>query len=346
MVGAHHLDRSRREQADAVELSALQQHLAETGVIHGRGEESTTAGRALRNHRRVGPVHVDLETGACSHMDFSQARELLLRNVERGVFHAEWLKDAGAGEVRERLAGEFFDQVALYVHGNAIGPTRARLREQRDLREAVNHGLQRGGGVQHVSINDHLVDRAQRVQDIAEACRVSHQFAHRHGAARVLNLRRAIVIFPDDDFHAGKFGNVLRDRIVELPLPLFVQHHHGDAGNGLGHGVDPEDRIFLDSVGLLRVELADGVEVDDLAVARDQCDQACHLLVVDEMFHGGIQAGEALGRDAYGFGGGGGEGLCRSGLSRQSERGHRAQSKPSDQAERGFHRSPENVLYL
>jgi hypothetical protein len=51
----------------------------------------------------------------------------------------------------------------------------------------------------------------------------------------------------------------------------------------------------LDRVRLPYVELADGVEVHDLAVALGECDEARDLHVVDESFHGGIQAAQPFG---------------------------------------------------
>jgi hypothetical protein len=109
VVGAHHLDGARREQAHAPELSALQQHLAEPRVVGGGREQSAATRRAGRHDCRIRPVLVDRQVRAGAGVHLRQAREFVPRHLERGVPHAERLEDTRAQEVGERLTGELLD---------------------------------------------------------------------------------------------------------------------------------------------------------------------------------------------------------------------------------------------
>ena len=166
---------------------------------------------------------------------------------------------------------------------------------------------------------------------------------------------------PAVDFESGELRNVARHGIVELPLSFFVQHHHRHAGDRLAHGVNAENRILLDRVILAHIELANGVEVHDLAVALDECDEAGDLLVVDETLHGSVQAAQPFRGHAHRFGPRGREiantclrnfgGSRRDGArplsrGRQRERcgdEHREQSK-RERAEPTCHKSPLECL--
>ncbi len=185
------------------------------------------------------------------------------------------------------------------VDGDAVRPAGAGRGEEGDLGEAVDHGLEGGVCVEQVGIDDHLVDGGGGVEDVAEAAGVGHEFAHGHGAGGVFELGGAVGVFAGVDFEAGEGGDVAGDGVVELPFSFFVEHHHGDAGDGFGHGVDAEEGIDFEG--------AVGLEAGDFTVAGDEGDEAGDLFFVDEALHGGVKAGEAFGGEAEGFGGGGGE---------------------------------------
>ena len=48
------------------------------------------------------------------------------------------------------------------------------------------------------------------------------------------------------DDEVRKAGDVIRNRIIPLELALFMQRHHGDNGDGLGHGPNGEHRGLID----------------------------------------------------------------------------------------------------
>ena len=301
VIGSHHFDGAGGEETGSVELAAAEEHFAEAGVVEGGGVEASAAGGAEGDEGGVGAVLVDGEGGAGALVDRGEAGELFLGDVEGGVVHAEGGEDALAEEVGEGLAGEFFDEVTLDVDGDAVGPTGAGRGEEGDLGEAVDHGLEGGARVKEAGFDDHFVDGGGGVEDVAEAARVGHEFAHGHGAGGIFQFWGSVGVFAGVDFEAGEGGDVAGDGVVELPFSFFVEHHHGDAGDGFGHGVDAEDGIGFEG--------AVGLEAGDFAVAGDEGDEAGDLFFVDEALHGGVEAGEAFGGEAEGFGRGGGEGI-------------------------------------
>ena len=191
----------------------------------------------------------------------------------------------------------FSTQIALHVDADAVGPPRARLRHQRHLHQAVDHRLERCARVEHSRVDDHLVHGVIGVEDVSQSARMRHQLAHRQRAACVFQLRRTVLVLPDVDLQLCELGNVPRHGIVEPPLAFFVQQHHRDAGDGLGHGRDTKDRILLQWIGFLRVETTDAAVVHHFAVPLEQGDKASDLVLVDETLHSVFKAPEALGRD-------------------------------------------------
>ena len=48
-----------------------------------------------------------------------------------------------------------------------------------------------------------------------------------------------------EDLHVREGRDELADRVVEREVPLFIEHHHGDAGYRLGHRVQAEDGVLV-----------------------------------------------------------------------------------------------------
>ena len=121
---------------------------------------------------------------------------------------------------------------------------------------------------------------------------MGEQVADRHLAPR----RHCRAAFADHAL-ALESRDELRHGIGEEKLAFFLQHHHGHAGDGLGHRRDAEDRVGMH--GLLRLDIleAGSVHVHDLAVACDQGDDAADLLAVDVGLHALVQARQPLGGD-------------------------------------------------
>jgi hypothetical protein len=131
---------------------------------------------------------------------------------------------------------------------------------------------------------------------------VRHQLAHRHLAAGRLGRGRAVRIGAGEHLELGELRDVPRHRILEAPLSFLVEHHHRCAGDWLGHRVDPEDRVLLNRIALADILHSDGVVMHDLAVARQQRDDAGGPFFVDRPLHRFVDAAQPLGRDANRFG--------------------------------------------
>jgi hypothetical protein len=124
---------------------------------------------------------------------------------------------------------------------------------------------------------------------------VRHQLTHRKGAPRILELRCAVVILADVHLQLLELGDIARYRIVQLPLPFFVEHHHRDADHRLRHRRYAEDRVNSHGIGLADIQLADGVGVHDLPVALQQRPDAGHSAAVDLLLQRGIDTAKPLG---------------------------------------------------
>ena len=178
-------------------------------------------------------------------------------------------------ELGERLARQLLDQVALHVDRRRCSasarPAGAAAGSCASLSIIACSGCV---AIEHVDVRVHLVDRGAAEHAVGEAAGVRHQLAHRHRVIRRDLRDRAVLRIHFRDLEVRELGNVLRHRIVELPLAFLEQHHHRDAGDRLGHRVDAEDRVLLHRRAALQVALAGGLELHDLAVLRDHRDDA------------------------------------------------------------------------
>lgn len=104
------------------------------------------------------------------------------------------------------------------------------------------------------------------------------------------------------DLQVGEFGNVLGHRIVQLPLALLEQDHHGDAGDRLAHGINAEDAVLLHRRAAFQLTLAGRLQLHDLAFSRHHGHDARHVATLGDCFHFGREQLEPLRRHADGFG--------------------------------------------
>jgi len=131
---------------------------------------------------------------------------------------------------------------------------------------------------------------------------MAHQFADGHRVVRLLHDYLAVGTRRLGHLQVGELRNELRDRIVEFESTFLVERHQRRAGHGLGHRVDAEDRVPGHGGAARDVLLAEGAEVRDLAVPRNDGHDAGEFPSVDESLHGGVQFREAFGAHAD-FGG-------------------------------------------
>src|ERR1700704_2653167 len=118
MIATHQLNRFAPENADAVELAVIEQHLVKAGVIvKGRRETGST-------HQQGWLFLETLLVGTCGAFDTSerlgriqdrQTVPFFLRNEECRVVHTQRAKDPLLEELVERHSRENFDQPAQYI---------------------------------------------------------------------------------------------------------------------------------------------------------------------------------------------------------------------------------------
>src|SRR5207245_6438566 len=104
---------------------------------------------------------------------------------------------------------------------------------------------------------------------------------------------RLVTCATSEDLKAPELGDILRHRVVKLHAPFFVQCHEPDADDGLGHGVDAEDRVALDRRARLQVAPAIGLEMHYFAAALDHRDGAGELASIDVRLDMACEAGHA-----------------------------------------------------
>ena len=67
----------------------------------------------------------------------------------------------------------------------------------------------------------------------------------------------------------AEFGQVLLDGVGKIEQAFFLQHHDGQANDGLGHGMELKHRVRLDGLFCVEVGVTDGIDGRDVAVPGD-----------------------------------------------------------------------------
>src|SRR5208283_5012420 len=154
-IRRHQPDRFRLQDAHAVKLAAVEQHLAEAQKIRNRGDDASAAREerlrladvAIRE-RGLGlrPRHGD-ETG-----------KLVLRYREAAIDHVQRREEAALQKLIEGLSRHDFNDAAEHVVTDGIFPDFARLVQKRqgaEARDEVRDRLvapeRRPGAVQYVN---------------------------------------------------------------------------------------------------------------------------------------------------------------------------------------------------
>ena len=107
---------------------------------------------------------------------------------------------------------------------------------------------------------------------VGQAGRVPEQILNGDGANRRREIEAAIAF--DADLRAGESRNEFRDRIGEQNAPFLDHLHNCDRHDRLRHRIDAEDRIMRHHVVGQWRTAAEGLEITDASLARDQGDGA------------------------------------------------------------------------
>ena len=162
---------------------------------------------------------------------------------------------------------------------------------------------------------------------VGEAGRVPHQVVDVDGLLR--GLERHLAVGPHDaHLLVLERGQVLVEAALERKAPLLVERERGHARHDLGHRGEVEDRVERHRRARGLVEMAVRLVVDEPAVARDGDHGARHPVRPDLAGEEGVDAREALLREAGLLGSDGGQGRGgESGAAREGgeQRGDRLQ---------------------
>ena len=100
------------------------------------------------------------------------------------------------------------------------------------------------------------IDVRALLEAVGQSGRVPHQVDDAHRRARAPRAERADeAAFVDAEI--APLRDVAMHGIVERDATFLDQHHQRDAGERLGHGVDAEDRVFLQRAVALDVHAAE-----------------------------------------------------------------------------------------
>ncbi len=86
-------------------------------------------------------------------------------------------------------------------------------------------------------------------------------------------------------FQTGELGQILRDGIADHELAFVLQHQNRDAGDRLGHGGDPEQRVGRHRALRRGIRETVGFQVQDSALRDDDSDRTPDFLLRDHSLH-------------------------------------------------------------
>jgi hypothetical protein len=291
-----------------VDAAAVDEHLSELHVVAGSREEPESAAlEHLGSARRIRGRHVDALVEAaerCLHqldrgvvladevgqpVHRGQPSELVVGDTEARVVHTERLEQAIAQEVAQGLTREDLDQTGGHVDADAVVPARTRLEGEWDRREFVDQHVERTCRIVHdPGVAVHLRDGVVGHEVVGQAAGVAQQVADLH-RARLVD-EQAVV---GQHLRRAERRQVLGDRMLQLESTLLVQEHQGRRHDGLGHRIDPEDRVRRQrDAGLLVLE-AELLGVDDLPPAADHRADADDTAFGDVRLHHRCDARQA-----------------------------------------------------
>ena len=290
MVDRHQLDRLAAQHLCPVELAVVQHHLAEAVIILRRRAEPAAAREisarpAIGIIGRVGKLAFLHDLPFRDHLEpfiriigirGGEARDLIGRQEEVGVLHPQRFENALLQEPVERHSGDSFHQVTQHIIRQAVFPLVARLKQQRKRRQLLDRIACRSFLLEEPCADSHGVVRlAQpRIPGIGKAGGVRQQIEDGDGALGVHQGagRRGLVLGKGrvQDFHVLEFRNEVGDRLIQREASFFIEHHHGGAGDRLGHRADAENVVGAHGLLRLAVRHPERFEIGNLAVPRHQ----------------------------------------------------------------------------
>ena len=351
MVAGHEPHGAAAEDAGPVELAAVEEGEEEPRVVgDGRGQAGAARvvgpGAVVGVAGRVDGAAVRTCDGVFRHLDEAVGPRRVDRRVaigvrgiaeEAGVEHPQRLEDGGPHVVGERPAADDLDDPPQHVHPQAVGEPLARLVQERQRRQPVDHLPHRAGGLRE-PVGDAGLDVARREprrgeEAVAEARRVGQEMPDGDGPVEGGGLRPGHAAGPEHP-DIRERGDVHRDGVVEQERARLVELHRRDARDRLGHRGDAEQGVGLHRGAALKVAPAHRLEMPDAAEAGDQGDGAGDLPPVHRLLHQGHDPAEAVRIQAEPVGRRGRQVLPDRGAPRRHQQ--QAETRPSRRARHPF----------
>ncbi len=266
------LNGERIEETDAIEFAAVEHHLREAGQVVGGGKKPGVSGHASHVARGGVVNHAaQRNAGGGQTLGGRDSRNPRGGRKERGGLHAQRLEDILARIVVQHLAAQPMHQFA----------------QQDEVDVAIDEAGSRrpGGRIRAGQVDAGLVAAPRHRQ--------------RHVRLQPGKMREEIA---DGDvaFPALKFGNVLRDLVIQLKLALLEQlHQRRRGGDHLGQRRQIEHGIERHGLCLRNQRpVAIGFPVNDLAIVADNQHRSRETFLRDRLSDdivGSLRSGEGLG---------------------------------------------------
>ena len=194
-------------------------------------------------------------------------------------------KMPGLKELGQIDPGHHLHQPAEHVGRESIRPALAGMEQQRQPADTSYCGGERLGPAEAAGdARDPVVGRQHLVTvafAVGQPGGMSEEVAHRHRPLWLDQPKRAAIPYPLQHLGVRELRQVARHRMVQQNTPLLDQHHHGDAGDRLGHRGDAEQGVGRHRAALLAVRHPEGAQMGDLAAPGDQRRGSGHVAIVD-----------------------------------------------------------------
>ncbi len=227
-------------------------------------------------------------------------RDVGLRHLEAGVRHAQGIEDRGLEVVAELLARHDLDEPGADVGLEAVAPSGAGLVDERRLPDVVGERFEGDAPLgEDARASDTTLLCRRGLQREPDAGHVHHDVFDGRGAHGVDEslgpVGRCLL-----DLHAPPRGDEAVHGIGELEVSPLVEAHERNAGDRLGHRVDPPDGVVGDGGRTLEVGQAEMLVVADGTVPGDRdrasgdlagLDVAAREVLVDASEAAGVEAG-------------------------------------------------------
>ena len=179
-------------------------------------------------------------------VDRDRLRALLLAHQERGLGHAERLRDLLRDHGVEGLAGHGLDDLSEPVRVDAVLVAGAGVRDERRLEARLLAGQDVGRSGQRLVADDVVVP-----EPIRHTGGVGDQVLDRRLRGRRAQPRR-VAVEPVEHLQVGPFRAVPLDRRVEVERAALDELQRSDRRHHLGHRHDPEVGVDGDRIAFAR----------------------------------------------------------------------------------------------